>query len=101
MTFSWEMAGHSVHDGSGFTRDCSLSGAFVVTSDKVPLGSVLQMNFSLPPLLAAGRGARLKTRGHVVRSESGGFAVVADMGPGSLLHQEENAYASSPDAGHM
>jgi hypothetical protein len=65
----------------------------VVTKNRVPVGSVLQMDFSLPPLLATGRGSRIKTRGLVVRSESDGFAVIADMGPGSLLHQQEHAYA--------
>jgi hypothetical protein len=46
------------------------------------------MDFSLPRLLAAGPGARLRTHGRVVRTEPDGFAVLAEMGPGSLLQRE-------------
>ncbi|MGC1451242.1 MAG: PilZ domain-containing protein [Candidatus Sulfotelmatobacter sp.] len=91
VSFSWETAERGVHQGHGFTRDFSISGAFVVTSNQLPIGSVLQMNFALPPLQAAGRGSRLKTSGRVVRSESDGFAVIADIGPGSRLHREQRA----------
>jgi len=49
------------------------------------------MQFSLPRLLAAGPGARLKTRARVVRVEPEGFAVVTEMGPGSLSHRPEDA----------
>ena len=88
VSFSWETADHRVHQGHGHTRDCSISGAFIVTQNKLPIGSILQIDLSLPRLLAAGHGARLKTRGRVVRIESDGFAVAADMGPGSLLHSD-------------
>lgn len=94
VSFTWESADRSIHQGEGITRDCGLTGAFVVTSEKLQIGSVLQMNFALPPLLAAGRGARLKTRGRVVRTDSDGFAVVADLGPGSLLHRKPAVYES-------
>ncbi|PYX72030.1 MAG: hypothetical protein DMG78_13310 [Acidobacteria bacterium] len=87
VSFSWEAEDHRVHHGSGQTRDCSVSGAFVVSPNKLPIGSVLQMEFSLPRLLAAGPGALLKTRGCVVRVEPEGFAVLAEMGPSSLLHR--------------
>lgn len=97
VSFSWETADHRVQQGRGLTRDCSISGVFVVTSTQLPIGSLLQMNFSLPPLHAAGRGARLETRGRIVRSESDGFAVLADMGPGSRLHREESSHASGPE----
>jgi len=98
VTFSWETASHSPQSSNGITRDCGLSGAFVVSPNRLPVGSILQMDFSLPPLLAAGRGARLRTRGRVVRNELEGFAVVADMGPASLLHGERDVYALAEDA---
>ena len=88
VSFSWETDDHHVHQGYGHTRDCSTSGAFIVTPNKLPIGSILRMDFSLPRLLAAGPGARLRTRGRVVRAEPDGFAVLAEMGPGSLLHRE-------------
>ena len=86
VTFSWETEDHRVHHGQGQTRDCSVSGAFVLSPERLTIGSVLQMEFSLPRLLAAGPGARLKTRGCVVRVEPDGFAVLAEMRPSSLLH---------------
>jgi hypothetical protein len=87
VSFSWETEDHRVHHGNGQTRDCSISGAFVVSPNKLPIGSILQIEFSLPRLLAAGPGALLKTRGCVVRVEPEGFAVLAEMGPSSLLHR--------------
>jgi hypothetical protein len=93
VSFSWETEDHCVHQGNGRTRDCSLSGAFIVSPNKLSIGSVLQMEFSLPRLLAAGPGARLKTRGRVVRVEPEGFAVLAEMGPSSLLHRPSSPVA--------
>lgn len=93
VTFSWETEDSRVHHGKGQTRDCSLSGAFVLSPETLAIGSVLQMEFSLPRLLAAGPGARLKTRGRVVRVEPDGFAVLAEMGPSSLLHRSARPVA--------
>ena len=93
VSFTWERSDRVVLHGSGITRDFSISGAFVVTTSQLAVGSALQMEFSLPPLHADGRGARLSTRGHVVRSESNGFAVDADMGP--RLQREVMSYAQA------
>jgi hypothetical protein len=93
VSFSWETEDHRVHHGSGQTRDCSISGAFVVSPNKLTIGSILQIEFSLPRLLAAGPGARLKTRGRVVRVEPEGFAVLAEMGPSSLLNRNSSRLA--------
>jgi hypothetical protein len=87
VTFSWETEDHRVHYGKGQTRDCSVSGAFVLSLERMSIGSILQMEFSLPRLLAAGPGARLKTRGRVVRVEPEGFAVLAELGPSSLMQR--------------
>lgn len=95
VSFSWESEGHRVHHGNGQTRDCSISGAFIVSPDRLPIGSIVQMEFSLPRLLAAGAGARLKTGGRVVRVESEGFAVLVEMGPGSLLHRLDSPIATT------
>jgi hypothetical protein len=87
VSFSWKAENHRVNHGSGQTRDCSISGAFIFSPDKLPIGSILQMEFSLPRLLAAGPGARLKTRGRVIRVEPEGFAVLVEMRPASLMHR--------------
>jgi hypothetical protein len=88
VKFTWESDDHRVLSGHGFTRDCSISGALIFSPDRLPTGSILQMEFLLPPLLVAGAGARLKMRGRVVRTVADGFAVVTEMGTGSLLHRE-------------
>ncbi len=88
VSFSWETTDRVVGQGHGLTRDCSISGAFVITSDHSPVGSIVQMEVTLPPLQAAGHGARLKTNGRVVRSEPQGFAMV-DMGLSSRLQAAE------------
>jgi len=93
VSFSWETEDQRVHYGNGQTRDCSISGAFVISPNRLPIGSILQMEFSLPRLLAAGPGALLKTRGRVVRVEPEGFAVLAEMGPSSLLHRPSGPVA--------
>ena len=93
VSFSWEADDHRVNRGQGHTRDCSLSGAFIVSPDKLPIGSILQMDFALPRLLAAGPGARLRTKGRVVRTEPDGFAVLTEIGPGSLLHRDASTEA--------
>ena len=101
MTFSWETEDHRVHYGKGTTRDCSISGAFVVSLNKLPIGSDLKMEFFLPRLLAAGSGARLRTRGTVVRVEPDGFAVLAEMNPSSLLHGTDTLLAAERSAERM
>jgi hypothetical protein len=98
VAFSWESADHLTHQGSGRTRDFSIAGAYVITSTQLPMGSSLQLDISLPPLQAAGHGSRLKTNGRVVRCGSDGFAVIADMGPGSRLHRDERSRTLSLDS---
>lgn len=94
VNFSWETDDRRVHIGHGVTRDCSISGAFIVTPQKLPIGSILQLDFSLPRLLAAGTGTQLKTRGLVIRTEPDGFAVSANLGPSALRHREKGLSAS-------
>ena len=84
VNFSWETEDRRIHQGHGHTRDCSTTGAFIVTQDTLSVGSILQLEFSLPRLLAAGHGTRLKTKGCVVRIEPDGFAISANMGPSAL-----------------
>jgi len=80
VKFSWENAQSSTIQGEGYTRDISPSGVFVLTSDRVPLGTTLKMEITLPSLRKKPSGALLRTRGHVVRSEELGFAAIAEMG---------------------
>ena len=64
----------------GVTRDISPSGVFVLTHNRLPLGTTVKLEVVLPSSRKEASGASLRTRGHVVRSEQLGFAAVAEMG---------------------
>ena len=80
VKFSWESAQDGTRQGEGRTRDISSSGVFVVTSDRLPLGTTVKLDVALPALRKETSGASLRTSGHVVRSEQLGFAAVAEAG---------------------
>jgi len=102
VNFSWRRSDGDELHGEGFTRDISPCGVYVVCAEVVPSGTSIDVEVRLPSL-RAGRhaGACLRTQGHVVRSESLGFAVCADLGfrmqfsdtdsrQGSLRNVDEN-----------
>jgi len=66
--------------GEGYTRDISPSGVFVLTDNRLPLGTTVKLEVFLPSTRKEASGALMRTRGHVVRSEQLGFAAVAEMG---------------------
>jgi len=80
VKFFWENSQGSMSQGEGYTRDISPSGVFVVTGDRLPLGTTVKLEVALPSPRKEASGALLRTRGHVVRSEHLGFAAVAEMG---------------------
>jgi hypothetical protein len=79
VNFFWEEHDHQRSAGQGQTRNCSVTGAFIVSHDQPALGSILQLEFTLPPSLAAGPRTQLRTQGCVVRTEPDGFAVLNKM----------------------
>ena len=80
VKFSWESAQGGTRQGEGCTRDISSSGVFVVTNDRLPLGTTVKLDVALPAPRRETPGASLRTSGHVVRSEPLGFAAVAEGG---------------------
>jgi len=80
VKFCWESPQGGISRGEGYTRDISPSGVFVVTGDRLPLGTTVKLEVALPTPRKEASGASLRTRGHVVRSEQLGFAAVAEMG---------------------
>jgi PilZ domain len=80
VTFSWQRPDGSTVRGEGYTRDISPCGVFVLTGDRLPSGAALDLEVALPSLRGQRTGARLRTHGHVVRSEEVGFAAAAEMG---------------------
>ena len=78
--FTWESAQTSRLLGNGITRDISLAGALILTLTCRPVGTAVQLEIFLPPLLRGARSVRIKTEATVIRVEhsggSEGFAVV-------------------------
>jgi len=80
VKFSWESPQNGICRGEGVTRDISPSGVFVLTDERLPLGTTVKLEVTLPSPRNAPSGAFLRTRGHIVRAEQLGFAAVAEMG---------------------
>ena len=80
VKFSWESKQGGTSLGEGFTRDISPSGVFVLSDNRLPLGTTVKLEVALPSPRKGASGASLRTRGHIVRSEQLGFAAVAEMG---------------------
>jgi len=82
VTFSWKNTNGSSDLGEGSTRDISIDGVFVLTGHQLRLGTAVQLEVSLPPLLSL-HDTRprvcLRTNGKVIRTEEQGFAAIADM----------------------
>jgi hypothetical protein len=66
--------------GEGYTRDISSTGVYVLTGERLPSGTAVKLDVTLPSLRGRRSGASLRTQGHVVRSEEVGFAASAEMG---------------------
>ena len=66
--------------GEGYSRDISSTGVYVLTGERLPSGTAVKLEVTLPSLRGRRSGACLRTQGHVVRSEEVGFAAAADMG---------------------
>lgn len=80
VRFSWEQSDGRTAHREAYTRDISASGVFVLTTEQLRKGTVVQLEVMLPSLRGQKRaGACLQTVGHVVRSEPKGFAAVADI----------------------
>lgn len=70
---------------SGFTRDISSEGLFVVSSSLPPVGTAITLEVSLPAIEFDTPGLDLRFEGVVVRSEEstegGGLAVAGHFKP--------------------
>lgn len=83
--FEWQDGGKIRHENSGFTRDISIRGLFVLSSLPLPLGTTISLEVSLPAVEPGTLGLRLTFDGVVIRgavsTEEDGFAVVGDFRP--------------------
>jgi hypothetical protein len=83
-TFSWENEQRIVQRGEGRTRNISEKGVFVDAVTCPPIGSSVELCFSLPPLGDASHQMHVQHKGETLRLEgteqgepSGGFAITS------------------------
>jgi hypothetical protein len=94
VTFKWNDEQAQPHEGSGFSRDISTAGIFVMTEIYPPLGAAVDVEVLLPSIRDdAPQGLRLNSPGIVLRViETEGFASTSDFAmaakreAGSLTH---------------
>ena len=77
--FAWNGQREKRYQESGFTRDISIDGLFVLSSMSLPMGTDISLEVSFPAVEAGTPGLRLTFDGVVIRnvesSEDQGFAV--------------------------
>jgi len=108
VALSWKGTDGNENQGEGHTRDISSYAVFVLTSTRLPLGTSIQLEVSLPSLCNQRSGVCLRTYGKVIRSEEKGFAAVGDMGfriqfretrtSGQAVSETGNRGSSRPEA---
>jgi hypothetical protein len=74
VTYLWGSS-ESLLEGTGDTRDISVSSVYVTTDDPVPAGIDLWFQVTLPPIREGARGSILEGTGRIVRSDPIGFPV--------------------------
>ncbi len=52
----------------------------MISAQALAVGTAVRLEVDLPGLQSESSGPRLKTQAHVIRSERGGFAAIADAG---------------------
>ncbi|HVO59400.1 MAG TPA: PilZ domain-containing protein [Terriglobales bacterium] len=80
VKFCWDPVNGGGGEGEGLTRDMSVSGAYIVTNSRIPLGTLLSMIVTLPAIQPAARSPQLSIKARIVRADACGFAVTGDMG---------------------
>ncbi len=83
-SFSWEDEQQIMRQGEGRTRNISEKGVFVDAAICPPIGSSVELHFSLPPLPGSERKMQVKHTGETLRLEgtvqgkqNGGFAITS------------------------
>jgi hypothetical protein len=68
VKFEWELADSTVRQGTGFTRDFSAGGLFVMTEDPPPVGTTLNFEVDLKTARLDST-ATVRAKGQVERVE--------------------------------
>ncbi len=87
--FCWG-AGSNLVEGKGVSRDVSTHGAFIVTTEKVPVGSEIWLRLAVPGIQEGSQGSEMRGNGRVVRAEDDGFAVDAPIGFSTKNNHHKN-----------
>ena len=96
VNFTGEQENGITEKREGLTRDISKVGLFVFAPSPPPENSVVFLEVTLPVSSSADSGTRLRSHGHVVRTELGGFAVSADVA--FRLQSEKHSSAAKAEA---
>jgi hypothetical protein len=67
VVFSWRDAQERPHQGTGFTRNISAGGVFLVTRNQLPVGVTIRFEAFLPPMSRQASALRMEGKGEVVR----------------------------------
>lgn len=87
VTYLWGSS-ERLLQGTGTTRDISVSSMYVKTDETVPTGTDVWLQVTVPPIREGARGSKLEGTGRIVRTDSYGFAAVASIGfPIDLLNE--------------
>ncbi len=83
VIFRWSDDQANPYEGTGFARDISTAGIFVMTEFCPPFGVAIDIEALLPPLQGSGQSLRLSGQGIVLRvtEKEGlkGFASTSDF----------------------
>lgn len=76
----WDPINGGERQGTGKTRDISVSGAYILSDCQPPIGAAVQMSVTLPPLSGSKRVAQLSIDAQTIRIDASGFAVTGKTG---------------------
>jgi hypothetical protein len=90
VIFRWRDQSGRRKERVGYTRDISISGAFVICSTPPPLGTAVQLEIHLPPLERDTlQHLNLEVKGKVVRvmgtNQMSGFAAIGSFALHELI----------------
>ncbi len=70
VAFSWQSPEGDWRQGTGFTRDISAGGVFLITRATPPQGSAISFEAFLPPVMSGAPTLRWQGAGRILRVES-------------------------------
>lgn len=97
VTYFWG-SGTNFFEGSGTTRDLSIRGVYILTTEVVPLGCDLFLKMSVPGIRKGSKGSEMQGSGRVVRPEVDGFAAEVALGFSTEFRSDRKDTRKKSDA---